>query len=159
LLACAFLAAMSSMASELTALASTSAMDIYRRSLRKTESDEHYVRSSKWFTGLWAVFAIAFASMASQSENLIQLVNIVGSIFYGTILGLFLSGFYVKYVKSTAVFVAGIIAEAIVLYCYFFTGIAFLLYNIIGCVAVIVLAIIIQWIIDLTGNKDKVAAS
>jgi SSS family solute:Na+ symporter len=150
LLACAFLAAMSSMASELTALASTSTMDIYRRSFRKGLPDEHYVASSKWFTAMWAVFAIMFASMASQSENLIQLVNIVGSIFYGTILGLFLSGFYVKYVKSTAVFVAGIVAEIVVLYCYFFTGIAFLLYNIIGCVAVIGIAIVIQWMINFS---------
>jgi SSS family solute:Na+ symporter len=149
LLACAFLAAMSSMASELTALSSTSTMDIYRRSINKSATDGHYVRSSKWFTALWAVFAIVFASMASQAENLIQLVNIVGSIFYGTILGLFLSGFYVKYVKSTAVFVAGILAEGIVLYCYFYTSIAFLLYNIIGCLAVILLAVIIQWIINM----------
>ena len=129
-------------------------MDIYRRSIRKQESDEHYVRSSKWFTGLWAVFAIVFASMASQSENLIQLVNIVGSIFYGTILGIFLSGFYVKYVKSTAVFIAGIIAEAIVLYCYFYTGVAFLLYNIIGCVAVIVIAVVLQAIINSTSSRQ-----
>jgi SSS family solute:Na+ symporter len=150
LLACAFLAAMSSMASELTALASTSTMDIYRRSFRQNKPDEHYVSSSKWFTALWAVFAIVFASMASQSENLIQLVNIVGSIFYGTILGLFLSGFYVKYVKSTAVFIAGILGEIVVLYCYLFTGIAFLLYNIIGCVAVIVIAVGIQSVINVS---------
>jgi solute:Na+ symporter, SSS family len=103
---------------------------------------------------LWAVFAIVFASMASQSENLIQLVNIVGSIFYGTILGIFLSGFYVKYVKSTAVFIAGIIAEAIVLYCYFYTGVAFLLYNIIGCVAVIVIAVVLQAIINSTSSRQ-----
>jgi len=149
LFAVAFLAAMSSMASELTALSSTSTMDIYRRSIVRTASEDHYVRSSKWFTAIWAVLAMGFAFLADQSENLIQLVNIVGSIFYGTLLGLFLTGFYVKYVKSTAVFIAGIIAECLVLYCYFYTSIAFLLYNIIGCVAVVVLAVAIQWMVNL----------
>lgn len=149
LLAVAFLAAMSSMASELTALSSTSTIDIYKRSIVKNASDGHYVRSSKWFTVTWAVLAVGFASLAGQSENLIQLVNIVGSIFYGTLLGIFLAGFYVKYVKASAVFIAGIIAEGIVLYCYFFSGIAFLLFNIIGCVAVVVLAVMIQSVIDL----------
>ncbi|MBL7849854.1 MAG: sodium:solute symporter [Cyclobacteriaceae bacterium] len=145
LLAVVFSAAMSSTASELNALASTSAVDIYKRSIKPNESDDHYVKASRWLTVGWAVFGMVFASVADQAENLIQFVNIVGSLFYGTILGIFLSAFYIKYLKSTAVFIGGIVGEAIILYLYFNTDVAFLLYNIIGCVAVIVVAFLVQF--------------
>ncbi len=145
LLAVVFSAAMSSTASELNALASTSAVDIYKRSVRPNESEQHYVKASKWLTVGWAVFGMLFASVANQAENLIQFVNIIGSLFYGTILGIFLSAFYIKYLKSTAVFVGGIVGEAIILYLYFYSDIAFLMYNIIGCVAVIVVAFVLQF--------------
>jgi SSS family solute:Na+ symporter len=144
LLAVVFSAAMSSMASELMALASTSAVDIYKRSVRPGQSEEHYFNASRWMMVGWTLFAITFASLANLAENLIQFVNIVGSLFYGTILGIFLSAFYIKYIKSTAVFIAAILAEMIILYLYFYTDVAFLLYNIIGCVAVILLAFIFQ---------------
>lgn len=146
LLAVVFSAAMASTSSELNALASTTAVDIYKRSIRSADTDYHYVKASKWFTAGWAVFGMFFASIANQAENLIQFVNIVGSIFYGTILGIFLCAFYLKYIKSNAVFIAAIIAEACILYCYFFTKIAFLLYNIIGCVLVVVIAFAIQYV-------------
>ena len=146
LLAVVFSAAMSSTASELNALASTSAVDIYKRSIRPNENDAHYVKASKWFTVGWAIFGMLFASIANQAENLIQFVNIVGSLFYGTILGIFLSAFYLKYLKSTSVFIGGIVGEAIILYLYFYTDVAFLLYNIIGCVAVIGVAFILQFV-------------
>jgi solute:Na+ symporter, SSS family len=146
LMAVVFMAAMSSTASELNALASTTTVDIYKRSIKKDGDDYHYVKSSKWFTAGWAIFGMLFASIANQAENLIQFVNIVGSIFYGTILGIFLSAFYLKYIKSNAIFFAAIVAEAVILYCYFFTKIAFLLYNIIGCLLVVVLGFIIQYI-------------
>jgi len=148
LLAVVFSAAMSSMAGELNSLASTSVIDIYKRSIKPKEKDQHYVRASKWLTVLWAVFGMVFASLANQAENLIQFVNIVGSLFYGTILGIFLSAFYIKYFKSTAVFWGAIIAEGIILYLYFFKrdDVAFLLYNIIGCVAVVVISFVIQFI-------------
>ncbi len=145
LLAVVFSAAMSSTASELNALASTSAVDIYKRSIRPDESEQHYVKASKWLTIGWAVFGMLFASVANQAENLIQFVNIVGSLFYGTILGIFLSAFYIKYLKSTAVFIGGIVGEIIILYLYFYTDVAFLMYNIIGCVAVIVVAFVLQF--------------
>ncbi|MBS1978503.1 MAG: sodium:solute symporter [Bacteroidetes bacterium] len=151
LLAVVFSAAMSSMASELNALASTTTVDIYRRSMRPGLSDAHYVTASRWMTIGWCVFAIVFASLANQAENLIQFVNIVGSLWYGTILGIFLSAFYLKYLRSNAVFWGAIFAELIILYLYFFTKVAFLLYNIIGCVAVIVLATVFQFI----GDKKK----
>ncbi len=146
LLAIVFSAAMSSTASELNSLASTTAVDIYKRSIHPKGDDDHYVKASKWFTAGWAVFAMVFASMANQAENLIQFVNIVGSLFYGTILGIFICAFYIKYVKSTAVFFAGIVAEMVILYLHFFhrEQVAFLMYNIIGCLVVVIIALLIQ---------------
>lgn len=151
LLAVMFSAAMSSMAGELSALASTTTVDIYKRSVYPAAaSPMHYLSASRWFTVLWAVLAMVFAMLATFAENLIQFVNIVGSLFYGTILGIFLTAFYVKYVKATAVFWAAIIAEAVVLYCYIETDIAFLLYNLIGCGVVVVLGIILQFVLKKT---------
>jgi SSS family solute:Na+ symporter len=153
LLAVMFCAAMSSMAGELNALASTTSVDIYKRSFQPEASNAHYLMVSRMFTVGWAVLAIVFAMLASFAENLIQFVNIVGSLFYGTILGIFLTAFYVRYVKGTAVFWAALIAEGLVLYCYRFTDIAYLLYNIIGCISVVVLAVLLQLI--LPDNKSK----
>lgn len=145
LLAVIFSAAMSSTASELNALASTTTIDIYKRSIKKDGDDVHYLKSSRGFTLMWGMLAILFASLASLEENLIQFVNIVGSLFYGTVLGIFLSAFYVKYIKGNAVFYAAIIAELVVLYCFFFTDIAYLLFNIIGCLLVVALAAVFQF--------------
>lgn len=153
LLAVMFLAAMSSMAGELSALSSTTAVDIYRRLLVKNASPEHYLKASRGFTVLWALLAMAFAMLAGFSENLIQFVNIVGSLFYGTILGVFITAFYFKRVQGTAVFWAACMAEGVVLYCYFFTDLAFLLYNIIGCAVVLILASGLQY---LVGKKVTV---
>jgi Na+/proline symporter len=146
LLAVIFSAAMSSMAGELNALASTTTVDIYKRSLKSQASDKHYLRASQGFTILWALLAMVFAMLATFAENLIQFVNIVGSLFYGTILGIFLTAFYLKRVQSNAVFWAAIIAEGVVLFCYysFREDIAFLLYNVIGCGVVIILSLIFQ---------------
>ena len=151
-----FSAAMSSTASELNALASTTVVDIYKRSVNATGTDIHYVKASKFFTAGWAVVAMIFASIANQAENLIQFVNIIGSLFYGTILGIFVTAFYIKYVKSTAVFISGIVAEAVILYLYFFQReeVAFLLYNIIGCVVVVVLSLVIQTL----QNKTRISS-
>jgi len=141
LLAVIFLAAMSSMASELNALASTTCMDIYRQ-VKPGGKDVHYLAASRWFTLLWAVLAMVFTTLARFADNLIQFVNIVGSLFYGTILGIFMTAFYLKRVGGTAVFVAAIISEIIVLMCYKFTAIAFLHYNLIGCASVIILSLV-----------------
>lgn len=148
LLAVMFSAAMSSMASELNALASTTTVDIYKRSVIKTGSEKHYLNASKSFTVMWALIAMVFAVLANFAENLIQYVNIVGSLFYGTILGIFLVAFYLKRVGSNAVFIAALIGESVVLSCYFlfYEEIAFLYYNIIGCVVVVVIAIFVQFI-------------
>jgi SSS family transporter len=144
LLAAMFSAAMSSMAGELSALASTTSIDLYKRSFRPHVSSAGLLTASRLFTVLWALLAMGFAMLASFAENLIQFVNIVGSLFYGTILGIFLCAFFVKSVKGTAVFWAAIVSQLLVFYCYGFTSIAFLLYNIIGCASVIVLAWLLQ---------------
>ncbi len=147
LLAVIFSAAMSSSSSELNALASTTVVDIYKRSVKKEKSGRHYLNASKFFTAAWGVLAIVFATYASMLDNLIQAVNIIGSIFYGTILGIFLVAFYFKFIRGNAVFMAAVLAELIVLYCHFFTDIAFLWFNVIGCVSVFALGFIIQVII------------
>ena len=144
LLAVIFLAAMSSMAAELNALVSTTSIDVYKRSINKQADPSHYLKASRWFTVGWAVLAMIFAMLASFAENLIQFVNIVGSLYYGTLLGIFLVAFYIKKIGGTAVFWAAILSECIVVYCYRYTGIAFLLYTVIGCVAVIVVSYLIQ---------------
>lgn len=148
ILAVMFSAAMGSMAGELNALSSTTTVDIYKRSIRQEGSDRLYLNASRLFTIMWALLAMVFAMLANQAENLIQFVNIIGSLFYGTILGIFLVAFYLKSVKSNAVFVAAIIGEATVLACYFFfyEEIAFLYYNIIGCVVVVLLAWLLRFL-------------
>lgn len=158
LLAVMFSAAMGSMAGELNALASTTTIDIYKRSFKPEASDQHYLRASRLFTVLWALIAMVFAMLANQAENLIQFVNIIGSLFYGTILGIFLVAFYLKSVKSNAVFIAAIIGESVVLACYFFfyEEIAFLYYNIIGCVVVVVVAWLLKFLdSNEIANKEK----
>lgn len=147
LLAVIFSGAMSSTASELNALASTTTVDIFKRSLVKIGSERYFLNASKLFTLLWGIIAIVFAMFASLAENLIEFVNMLGSIFYGTVLGVFLCAFYVKYVQANAVFIAAILTEAVIIYLYFGTEISYLLYNAIGCILVIIIALILQFTI------------
>ncbi len=144
LLAVIFSAAMSSTSGELNALASTTTVDFYKRSFVKNASERNYLAASRWFTLFWGLLAISFATFASMLENLIQAVNILGSLFYGTILGLFIVAFYIKKVGGTAVFIGAIAAELVVLYCFFFTEVAYLHFNIIGCVTVVAISVLIQ---------------
>ena len=143
-LAAIFSASMSSTSAELNALASTTVIDIYKRVFKKDASDHHYVFVSKISTVLWGVYAIGFALFANKLGSLIEAVNILGSIFYGTILGIFLVAFYFKRVKGTPTFIAAIIAEITVMCCFFFTDIPFLWFNVIGCLLVVVLALAIN---------------
>ncbi len=148
LLAVVFSAAMSSTASELNALASTTTIDIYKRSVKQQGSDRHYLVASKLFTLMWGCLAMVFATFASLAENLIEFVNIIGSVFYGTILGIFLVAFYIRYVRSHAVFMAAILAEGIVIYLFFTSSIGFLWFNVIGCGLVVVFALLIQKVMN-----------
>ena len=153
LFAAIFAAAMSSSSSELNALGSTTTVDLYKRSIRKEGSDSHYVMSSKLFTAFWGFGAILFATYASLFENLIQAVNLLGSLFYGTILGIFVVGFFIKWIKGKAVFIAAILSQALILVVHFFNGkgllgmewnIGFLWYNAIGCLAVVFFGLVLQ---------------
>jgi len=147
LLAVIFSAAMSSTAGELNALASTSTVDIYKRSINKNGSDIHYLTASRLLTLMWGILAIAFATFFSLLDNLIEAVNIIGSLFYGTILGIFLVAFYIKKIGGTSVFIAAIIAELVVITFFVLTmleivAIGYLWYNVIGCTIVIILSYI-----------------
>jgi Na+/proline symporter len=151
LIAVIFSAAMSSTSSELNALASTTIIDFYKRSFKKEASDRHYLIASKMFTIMWGVMAILFALFSTLLDNLIQAVNILGSIFYGIILGIFVVAFVFKYVRGTAIFIATLIGEGIVLWIRFLTtegiiNIEYLWLNPIGCILVVVLALFIQLI-------------
>jgi SSS family solute:Na+ symporter len=141
LLAVVFCAAMSSTASELSALGSTTVVDFYRRSFRKTADDAHYLRAAKLFTAAWGALAVLFATFAALVDNLIQAVNILGSLFYGTILGMFLVAFFLRRVRATPVFVAAILSEALVVVVFLRTSVGFLWYNVIGCAALVLLAL------------------
>ena len=144
LLAVILSAGMSSMASELNALSTTTTVDMYRRLGRPGRSDRHYVIASRWFTLLWGGVAVGFATFASLADNLIEFVNIIGSIFYGTMLGLFLAAFYIPWIKARAIFVATILAESLVIFLFFTTDIGYLWFNVIGCSLVIGLASLFQ---------------
>lgn len=141
ILAAVFAASMSSTASELNALGSTTIVDVYKRMLKPEASDRHYVLVSKVATFFWGGFAILFAEYAGRLGSLVEAVNILGSLFYGTILGIFLLAFYFKRVAGTATFTAALVGEAVVVACYFGTKISFLWFNVIGCLVVILVAL------------------
>ena len=160
LLAVILSAAMSSSASGLTALASTTAIDIYKRNITREKSEKHFVNATKGFTLLWGLIAICFACVGTLFENLIQLVNIVGSIFYGTVLGVFLVGFYIKFVKANAIFYSAFISQITIFFIYYYTihiypagqeKLGYLWLNFIGALLTIILSILSQFVIK--GNK------
>jgi len=151
LLAVILSAAMSSTASELNALAATTTMDLYKRNESSVKNDMHYVSATKWFTLAWGILAILVASIANLFDNLIQLVNIIGSIFYGNILGIFLLAFFIKMVRGNAVFVAAILTQLIIIAVYFMDLLPYLWLNLLGCILVMGLAILFQMI----GKKPK----
>ena len=156
LFAVMFSAAMSSTASELNALASTTTVDLYKRSLVKNKTEYHYLKSSKYFTFLWGILAIIFATTASLFENLIQAVNLLGSLFYGTILGIFIVAFYFKKIQANAVFYAAIFAEMVVIIIHYFNTLenppvwlkmGYLWYNLVGCSLVVIFGFLLQSLI------------
>tara|TARA_B100000902_G_scaffold255106_1_gene241552 strand:+ start:1291 stop:2970 length:1680 start_codon:yes stop_codon:yes gene_type:complete len=140
LLAVILSAAMSSTASELNALSATTVVDLYKRNLKENKSKKHYVNVSKWFTLMWGIIAIIFASFGTLFENLIQLVNIIGSIFYGTILGIFLIAFFTKRIKGNDIFWAACISQTLIFIIYAFTDIGYLWLNFIGALLTTILS-------------------
>lgn len=155
LLAVILSAAMSSTASELNALASTTVIDIYKRSLVGSRPDIHFVKAGRWFTLAWGFIAILVATFANLFDNLIQLVNIIGSIFYGNVLGIFLLAFFIKFVKSNSVFLAAIITQLVIIAIYFLEIMPYLWLNVTGCVLVIAIAILLQKFMDLNHQRLK----
>ena len=143
LLAVILSAAMSSTSSEINALATTTSIDIVKRNF-KNVNDQNIVYYSKLFTLFWGICSIGVACVAYLADNLIQLVNIIGSIFYGNVLGIFLIAFFLKYIKSNAVFTAAVITQIIILIAWWETWIPYLWLNVFGCVLVIVLSSILQ---------------
>lgn len=144
LLAVIMSAAMSSSASELNALGTITAIDLYQRHHKKKENAEHYLKASKLFTLAWGLIAIGIASIANLFDNLIQLVNIIGSIFYGNILGIFLIAFFIKFIQGKAVFKAAIITQIVVLLVYYMDWMSYLWLNLLGCILVVLISFVIQ---------------
>ena len=142
--ACIFAASMSSSSGELSALATTSIIDIYKRFIKREANEKHYLLVSRIMMAFWGLYGIAFAQYAGRMGSLIEAVNILGSLFYGTMLGVFLLAFYFKSVKGTAAFVGALFGEIVVLYCFRFTSIAWLWYNVIGCFVVVGIGIILS---------------
>lgn len=156
LLSVIFSAAMSSTSSELSALATTTVVDIYRRFFVKDGDDAHYLKAAKWFTLLWGGIALVFAASASLFENLIQAVNIIGSLFYGVILGIFMVAFFLPRVGGRAVLLAAVVVEIFILLLFAVSTaelplpgvgvvkIAYLWLNLIGCVLVMAISWLVQ---------------
>ena len=148
LVAALFAAALSSKAAELAALGTTTTIDVWRHFRPLAAGDEaRNMRVARRFTALWGMFAVAFALFAGFAENLIEAINILGSIFYGVLLGLFLVAFFLRRVGGSAVFFAAIAAQAMVIVMYFSLNIGYLWYNFIGCAACVVLSLALQAIL------------
>jgi SSS family transporter len=147
LIAIIFLASMGSTASGLNSLASTTVVDFYKRFVRTSGSEHLYLSASRWATVAWGVFCVIVALYASRLGNLIEAVNILGSLFYGTILGIFLVAFYLKRVDGHAVFYAALVAEVIVVIVWLLDFMAFLWLNVVGCLLVLALSVILQQVL------------
>lgn len=139
-----FSASMASTSSQLNALAASTSIDIYRRLFVRNATEKHYLRMSRVFTAFWGFYAVAFACYANRMGSLIEAVNVIGSLVYGTILGIFLAGFYFRRIGGVAVLWVGLLVQLGILSMYFFTDVPFLWYNVIGGIAVPLFAGLVQ---------------
>lgn len=158
LVAIIFLASMGSTASALNSLASTSVVDIYKRLINKEANDRQYVKASRWATFIWGGVCIVMALYTSKIGNLLEAVNILGSFIYGTILGVFIVAFYLKKVGGKAVFYAAVMAEVAVCICGYLQFVAYLWLNLIGCALVVLLALLIQNLIQKKAAEETPTA-
>ncbi len=154
LIAAFFAAALSSKAAELNALATCTTIDFYRHIIKRDASDTNCLTATKWFTVVWGIVAISFALSARLAENLIQAVNILGSIFYGVMLGLFVVAFFIRRVGGTAIFWSALTAQALVFVLYFNLTISYLWYPLIGCTSCVVFSLLLQLALS---NNQKIA--
>lgn len=160
LIAVMFAAALSSKAAELNALGTTTTIDLWRHFRPLAAADEaRNVRVAKRFTALWGLFAVAFALFAGFAENLIEAINILGSIFYGVVLGIFLVAFFLGRVGGSAVFFAAVAAQALVIVMFFSLSIGYLWYNLIGCAACIAFSLLLQVVMGPRATTDAGGAA
>jgi SSS family transporter len=153
LFAIIFLAAWGSIAAALNSLSSTTVIDIYKRSIKPLASEAHYLKASRWMTLFWGVFCIIIAQFANKLGSLIEAVNVLGSLFYGTILGIFMIAFFMKSVKGAAAFWAAILTEAIIILIYNLDIVSFLWLNAIGCLLTMLFGYVFEWLLP---KKSKV---
>ncbi|WP_420150694.1 sodium:solute symporter [Spirosoma sp.] len=144
LIAVIFSASMGSIASAYNSLASTTVIDVYKRLIRREGSDQHYLDVSRWATIGWGIFCIIVAQFATQLGSMIEAVNILGSLFYGVILGVFVVAFYVRSIGGRATFWAAIVSEVLVVASWYWELTAFLWLNVIGCLLVVGIAWVLQ---------------
>src|SRR5262249_20574539 len=121
--------------------------DFYKRSIRPDATDAHYLSAARWFTVGWGALAVAFAASFKLFDNLIQAVNILGSIFYGPMLGVFLVGFFTRHIRRTPAFIGVVVAQAAVVVVMLATGVSYLWYNVIGVGAVVVVSFLVDQIV------------
>jgi len=140
-----FAATMSASAGEINSLATVTMVDLYRRHIRRDASDHHYLMVSRWATIFWGLYAIASAGFGRKLGSLIVAVNVLGSLFYGSLLGVFVLAFFFRGVRGTAAFWGMLAGEASVFWAFKYTDISFLWYNVIGCGVVILTALAITW--------------
>jgi Na+/proline symporter len=147
-----FAATMSASAGEINSLATVTMVDLYRRYFHKQGTDHHYLLASRWATIFWGAYAVIFAGWGRKLGSLIVAVNVVGSLFYGSLLGVFALAFFFRRVRGTAAFIGLLAGEAAIFWAFFFTGISFLWYNVIGCAVVIATAVALTY-----GGSERVA--
>jgi Na+/proline symporter len=146
---------MGATASAINSLSSTTVIDIYKRFVKKGAADSHYLKVSRISTFCWGIFTIGIALYSSQLGNLLEAVNILGSLFYGTILGIFLVAFYVKSIGGKAVFWSAVITEVIVIGIWRMDIVAFLWLNLIGCALLILIGFILQYFLGKNNTQIK----
>ena len=150
-------ATMSSSSGEINSLATVSIVDIYKRHFRKHATDHHYLTASRVATAFWGAYAVAFAGLGKHLGSLIEAVNIVGSLFYGSLLGVFVLAFFFKRATGTGAFAGMIAGEAAIFAAFLFTGISFLWYNVIGCVVVIATGVAVSFVSGATSATPGTA--
>ena len=150
---------MSSTSGEINALAATTSIDFYRRLNKKQLKPEHELLMSKIFTLSWGILAIFFALSAQLVENLIEAINILGSLFYGTILGIFLIGMFIKQIRALPVFIAALISQSsvILLFVFYREDIAYLWFNLIGCFEIVIIAMLLN--VLTKGSRPKIISN
>ena len=157
LIAVIFSAAMSSTSGEINSLATVTVIDIYRRHINRNGSDHHYLTASRIATVFWGCVAVGFAQYGSSFGALIQAVNIIGSLFYGGLLGVFVLAFFFKSVGPNGAFFGVLAGEAAIFAANFLTHISFLWFNVIGCVVVVATGLVVSWFFDWDTRRVKPA--